>query len=47
MAAATASTGHLNGAFLRSSRSFLVEDIERGQTHVGDLFFAEGDLMIG
>jgi hypothetical protein len=44
---AAASTGELDVTFLRRSRAFLVEDIERGQTHIGDFFFAQSDLMIG
>ena len=45
--AAAASTGELDITFFRRSRAFLVEDVERGQTHIGDFFFAQSDLLIG
>jgi hypothetical protein len=43
--AATAS-GKLHGA-RRQAGGFLVEDIERRQTDVGDFLFAKDDLLIG
>src|SRR5579862_7574667 len=45
--AATATAGELNVAVLCRSGAFLVEDIERGEAHIGDFFFTERDLVVG
>jgi hypothetical protein len=44
---ASTSAGDLDVAILCRSRALLVEDIERGEAHVSDFFFAERDLVIG
>lgn len=46
-ATASATAGQLNVAILRRGGVLLVEDVERGEAHIGDLFFAESDLVIG
>ena len=43
-AAASATPSHLHGA-ARGSRVFLVEQVERGETDVGDFFFAKRERL--